>query len=69
MSERASMSTPRNCSGDMNAGVPSKLPATVRRSLVWVTARSCAASFASPKSSTFSCPRGVTMMFWGLMSR
>ena len=25
------MSRPRSCSGDMNAGVPIKLPATVRR--------------------------------------
>ena len=63
------MSRPRNCSGDMYPGVPTAPPSTVSRSIVSAFGKSCGANFASPKSSTFSCPRGVTMMFCGLMSR
>ena len=50
------MSRPRNCSGDMNAGVPTRVPATVSPSSS-VSQRIGGDSFASPKSSTFSRPR------------
>ena len=62
MSERASMCRPHSCSGDMYPGVPTVLPSTVSRSIVSASAR-LVTVFAMPKSTTFSCPRGVTMMF------
>ena len=73
MSVRASTSCPRACSGDMYAGVPTTTPASV-----FSTACVClgvgdlrrrGASFASPKSSTFTNPSGRSITFSGLMSR
>ncbi len=44
-------------------------PATALRLVGIVAGTSCSASFAIPKSSTFTYPSGRSMMFSGLMSR
>ena len=61
MSERASAGCPSACSGDMYAEVPSTVAVCVSE---WLSS-----ARAIPKSSTFTCPSGVTMMLPGLMSR
>jgi hypothetical protein len=73
----ASSSLARTCSGDMYAIVPTATPALVRdSSKVEAFAYRVRVGFgldrktlASPKSRTFACPRLVTKMFAGLMSR
>ena len=73
---RASNSSPRTCSGDMYAIVPIAAPSCVRCSdslAVGIAERLAATpagtNFASPKSKIFACPRSVTNMLAGLMSR
>jgi hypothetical protein len=61
MSERASLSSPRTCSGDMYWSVPTMCPWRVRR--LDPKAR------AMPKSITFTTPSEFSMMFEPLMSR
>ncbi len=61
MSLRASATSPRTCSGDIYAAVPSVVP--VRVSCVAPSSR------ASPKSITFAWPLDSSMTFAGLMSR
>ena len=61
MSERASAGWPIACSGDMYGAVPST-------DAVWVRLTPSVVR-AIPKSSTLTCPSGVTMMLPGLMSR
>jgi hypothetical protein len=77
-SVRGSNSSPPACSGDMYAIVPTAVPGLVRcASLITVGAApsdaeeecSSGATLASPKSRIFACPRLVTKMFAGLMSR
>ncbi len=58
---RPATSSPRACSGDIYATVPTVEPVFV--------SFACSASFASPKSSIFTTPSFVMMMFAGLMSR
>jgi hypothetical protein len=60
-SERASMSRPRHCCGDMYANLPFTTPASV---LVEADV-----AFAMPKSSSFTCPFAPTKMFAGFRSR
>jgi hypothetical protein len=76
MSERASSSRARACSGDMYATVPSVLPGLVRcsgetpkSSVTEISADAAVSVFANPKSSIFTTPRLVMKMFAGLMSR
>ena len=61
MSERRSTSSPRACSGEAYAAVPTVLPVFVRTA--------CPASFATPKSRIFASPLAVTMIFAGFTSR
>ena len=78
-SVRASSSFPNACSGDIYATVPRAEPGLVICSLessnvassdaVSPVAPTPLATFASPKSKIFACPRVVTKMFAGLMSR
>jgi len=70
---RASTRSPRACSGDMYAAVPTSDPSTVRCS-VRVSASCAPASslsrcFATPKSRIFARPSEVRMTFSGLRSR
>jgi len=72
MSVRASMASPRACSGDMYFTVPTTAPAAdvsvVRvgsASLIAVRGR----IFASPKSRILTRPSGRTITFSGLTSR
>src|SRR2546430_1509971 len=68
MSLRPSTVLPRICSGDMYGAVPEIVPALeTRRSLADCSI--VAALLASPKSSTFTCPRTLIITFAGLMSR
>ena len=71
MSERASMSSPRTCSGDMYATVPAGELATVCRGAAistasstgpeWTVFKECPdSSFARPKSRIFACLCRVT---------
>ena len=74
MSVRASTSWPRACSGDMYAAVPDHDPRfglqhRARRVRAGDLRRPSGASFASPKSSTFTNPSGRSITFSGLMSR
>jgi hypothetical protein len=74
---RGSSSSPRACSGDMYAMVPTVAPGLVRcRRVASAVAPAAAtassrsrASLAKPKSNTFARPREVMKMFAGLMSR
>ena len=71
---RASNSLARTCSGDIYATVPSVVPGLVRccTSLVNVCVSGELGeglTLASPKSRILACPRWVTKMFAGLMSR
>ena len=76
---RLSSSFARACSGDMYATVPSAAPRTrqwfQRQHRLFVAASAAMipssgpVSFANPKSSTLACPRVVTKIFAGLMSR
>ena len=80
-SVRGSSSSALICSGDMYAMVPRVEPASVRRSavvsplhwsvLVVISIDPVPASerLANPKSRILACPRSVTKMFAGLMSR
>jgi len=75
-SVRASKSLARTCSGDMYTIVPSAKPGLVRwdsTSMVVAFASALAPCFteslANPKSRIFACPRLVTKMLAGLMSR
>ena len=77
-SVRRSSSFPFACSGDMYATVPTAVPGLVRNCrsgpAVAAVIPSAAVSgeaftLASPKSRTLACPRLVTKMFAGLMSR
>ena len=75
-SVRESNSLPSACSGDMYATVPTAAPGLVKCSSLTVAAVAALAgsnlgciTLASPKSSTLACPRLVTKMFAGLMSR
>ena len=73
----ASNVSPRTCSGDMYATVPSALPGLVRcgSSCVGPSHRAHrtrgfqADCFASPKSNTLAWPRSVTKILAGLISR
>ncbi len=67
MSLRASTGAPRSCSGDMYGAVPVMMP--VLDLSMSVEASTRPSNFARPKSSTFTVPRTVSMMFIGLMSR
>ena len=73
MSVRASTSCPRACSGDMYAAVPTTTPASVFSTRCVLSAPAISAvdtaSFASPKSSTFTKASGRSITFSGLMSR
>ena len=73
ISERTSTSFPSACSGDMYPSVPRTIPASVLCPVAWVVSASVKSgtslSLARPKSSTFTMPVSVTMMFVGLMSR
>jgi hypothetical protein len=62
MSLRPSTGLPVACSGDMNRGVPTTAPASVRAS-------SPSTRRDTPKSITLSVPPGVTIRLLGLMSR
>jgi hypothetical protein len=74
---RPSSSFARACSGDMYATVPSVLPGLVRYpgSTSYVASVSdseipfARLTLANPKSKIFACPRFVTKIFPGLMSR
>ena len=72
---RASRSSPRACSGDMYATVPSVVPGLVSTSArpsasaVSVIPTLADAAFARPKSRNFTRWRGCTKMFAGLISR
>ena len=80
-SVRWSSSSPRACSGDMYATVPSATPVLVKRSVSppmvgpaetptpSTARRGLGTSLANPKSNTLACPRAVTKMFAGLRSR
>ena len=76
-SVRASSFSPRTCSGDMYATVPSAVPGLVRFTSASIVSPPMATasfapagiSFARPKSSTFAWPRSVMKIFAGLMSR
>ena len=76
-SVRASSCLPSTCSGDMYDTVPKVDPGLVRCSLTDIVFAEamrlaegcCASTFANPKSRIFACPRFVTKMFAGLMSR
>ena len=75
ISERLSTGTPRACSGLMYPAVPSRTPSRVGDNVaVGELTRSSpaangSAAFAKPKSSTFTRPAGVTIMFDGFRSR
>jgi hypothetical protein len=73
MSARRSTGLPAACSGDMYAAVPRITPACVIVSdIVGLLAAFGAASsvaFASQKSSSFTTPSAVTLIFAGLRSR
>ena len=66
---------PQACSGDMYAAVPMIMPAcvisavAVAASLMRSGDEDTAAAFASPKSSTLTCPPGVILMLAGFRSR
>ncbi len=77
---RASNSLARTCSGDIYATVPSVAPGLVRcctsavsvcvsAAAFWLAELADGATLASPKSRILACPRLVTKMFAGLMSR
>ena len=72
ISDRASASPPRICSGAMYAGVPTMVPTWVRS---WRVSASTGASlssncrFASPKSITLTCPCSPNMTLDGFRSR
>ena len=74
MSARLSTSCPLACSGDMYAAVPRMIPCCVAAMLSvgeferLASAPSPMNAFASPKSSTFTLPSGVTLMFAGFRS-
>lgn len=76
-SVRPSNFSPRTCSGDMYATVPSAVPGLVRFAsasivsppMLTASLVSAGISFARPKSSTFAWPRSVMKIFAGLMSR
>ena len=55
--------------GDMYAVVPGTSPGTVSADAVFRSVPANAEAFAIPKSSTFTWPERVSMMFCGLMSR
>ena len=73
MSERASISPPRACSGDMYPAVPITTPGVVcARSAVSSSdsrAGSTSLSFARPKSRIFTRPSFVMNTFSGFRSR
>ena len=79
MSLRLSASRPFACSGDIYAAVPSRTPTPVIMAgdvIVGEAVTSAGrprlpacASFARPKSSTFTTPSGVILMFEGFRSR
>jgi hypothetical protein len=75
---RASTSFARACSGDIYATVPSVEPGLVRccssvvpvfAEAIWLEEMAAGATLASPKSNILACPRLVTKMLAGLMSR
>ena len=73
---RASSSSPRACSGDMYATVPRQGPDwSAARPQPWGTPKSRYrpaaedVTLARPKSMILACPREVTKMFAGLISR
>ncbi len=70
-SVRASSASPRACSGDMYATVPSVDPGRVRCAAVASSepAASSPNTFARPKSRSFASPRSVTNTFAGFRSR
>ena len=63
-SERTSSGSPRNCSGAVNCGVPSKPPVASS----WRTSR-VSVEMERPKSPTLTAPSASTKQFDGLMSR
>ena len=75
MSVRLSSRFPRACSGLMYAAVPRMIPARVAATLIVgdcdgsPSDGSSPSAFASPKSSTFTLPSGVTFTFAGFRSR
>ncbi len=73
-SVRASTASPRTCSGPMYGTVPATCPAaeigdSIVCACVASTSKPGRASFASPKSNTFTRPSRVTITFAGLRSR
>ena len=76
MSARLSTAFPRACSGLMYAAVPRICPARVDSTVIVGESAGnpplpapVPIAFASPKSSTFTCPSGVILIFAGLRSR
>jgi hypothetical protein len=47
----------------------SSIPVTVFANAIWLEELAVGATFANPKSRILACPRLVTKMFPGLMSR
>ncbi len=78
MSDRLSTAFPRACSGLMYGAVPRIAPSSVAPAVIdaacvssfaSIGARSDPNAFAKPKSSTFTMPSGVILMFAGFRSR
>ena len=69
ISARLSTTCPRACSGAMYPAVPITRPGCVLVRVVAFGSGVAAPIFASPKSSTFTTPCGVTLIFAGFRSR